>query len=437
MHDGLLETGRSAGYKLRHILREADDQKILRITAILDAVTDTTLNQSVLDPLRARLGQLRPSRLLRFPRLLFTPLDPLIVPTAKWKPSQAAIPRTALMSLSRVVRAGLGADAAVVDKTIFDHTMESLQLINTVGRTLWPRAADILAASTAPADWSETGLTPAHYPSLALSIAAVLRRAPYLRSLSLNRDMIGAKDVTGSKVGGGDKDVARPTIISQAIHDILLDIGSEPPAARVMVVRLIVLQSPHAAELLRRFRPSGQDKADGTALQRAIAQAKEQILADLESEPDHTNGIARAPLADVRNQVRHMDTLLRELEGETAAPEHRRRLTAIRAKLNKSCQARFAAGLNVGVILPLTGAGGPVTSDAQTQMEICARTLRALDAEGRKFGASGPYDQLLAQASQTVKAAAAGGRLTPIRTSRLIEILSGSEAATALYKGNA
>ena len=65
---------------LRHDLMEADDDKVRRILAVMDSVTDPTVNQTLLDPLRPRLAALRPVRPIRFGRLLLTPLDPVIVP---------------------------------------------------------------------------------------------------------------------------------------------------------------------------------------------------------------------------------------------------------------------------------------------------------------------------------------------------------------------
>ena len=67
-------------------------------------------------------------------------------------------------------------------------------------------------------------------------------------------------------------------------------------------------------------------------------------------------------------------------------------------------------------------------------METCARDLRRLETAVRTVGGSGHYDNLLQQASETVQTAGASGTLTPVRTFRLIEILTGPEAATALYR---
>ena len=75
-----------------------------------------------------------------------------------------------------------------------------------------------------------------------------------------------------------------------------------------------------------------------------------------------------------------------------------------------------------------------VAGTVQSQMETCARDLRRFEVEIRKAGGSGGYQTLLLRASDAVMAAAKAGNLTPVRKYRLIEILSGSEAATALYR---
>jgi hypothetical protein len=64
---------------LRAKLHNADDQKITRIISVVDAVSDPKVNQTLLEPFRERLAILKPVRPVRFSRMLFTPLNPLIV----------------------------------------------------------------------------------------------------------------------------------------------------------------------------------------------------------------------------------------------------------------------------------------------------------------------------------------------------------------------
>ena len=63
---------------------------------MVDAMPNRGAADQLIAPLRARLAHLRPPRPLRFARLLFLPLDPLIVPAARWRAAQPAIPRTVI-----------------------------------------------------------------------------------------------------------------------------------------------------------------------------------------------------------------------------------------------------------------------------------------------------------------------------------------------------
>ena len=65
---------------IRHEVADAGDEKILRIVALLDRSSAPAGAQAILDPLRPRLAALRPSRPLRFERLLFMPFGSLVVP---------------------------------------------------------------------------------------------------------------------------------------------------------------------------------------------------------------------------------------------------------------------------------------------------------------------------------------------------------------------
>src|SRR5690349_2615257 len=100
---------------LRQDMLEANDGKIERIMAMLDELADPSAMQSMLDPLRGRLSRLRPARPLRFTRLLFTPFDRLIAPPHNWRPGDPSVPRTALASIAKTVKAGLPDEAAAAE----------------------------------------------------------------------------------------------------------------------------------------------------------------------------------------------------------------------------------------------------------------------------------------------------------------------------------
>lgn len=411
-----MEPAGSATHALRHALREADDQKIRRITAMLDDVADPAGKQAILDPLRDRLGALRPVRPLRFVRLLFTPFDSLIVPPTAWRPNDATVPRTALAPLAAVVRAGFGAEVSVIDGIIAGHKTDAAAVVAAAGEALWPRAAEILAVSPAPADWDDTGLRPTLYRPLADAVATVLRRAP--RLLSLTQD---------AAVGALAAD--RGTV-----EAILGSIADEPVEGCAMVVALILRQAPLAVPVLRQYVASLPDAAEKAVLLRALGRGVDQVLNQLESPSGAMEEIARAPLAVAGDDVRRLVAFLGEIGDDASSAAHRPRLKVMRERLDKVCRDRFADGLAEGLVQPLATASGALDGAGQTLLEGCARDLRSLETVARTIGGAGGYDQLLQQATETVRMAAQAGTLTPVRTLRLVEILAGSEAAASLYR---
>jgi len=64
----------------RHLV-SAQDAKILKVVAMVDALPVRGEADNLIEPLRARLAQLRLIRPLGMGHLLFMPLDPVLVPT--------------------------------------------------------------------------------------------------------------------------------------------------------------------------------------------------------------------------------------------------------------------------------------------------------------------------------------------------------------------
>jgi len=78
----------------------------------------------------------------------------------------------------------------------------------------------------------------------------------------------------------------------------------------------------------------------------------------MESQAGIVEGVGRAPLAEIGDQVRRITRLLREIGQESGGQAHRPRLTAIRKKLDEVCRNRFSDGMTEGLVNPLTGGRG-------------------------------------------------------------------------------
>ncbi len=407
---------RIATQSVRHALREAGDAKLRRVTAMLDEVADTAGKQAILDPLRDRLGSLKPVRPLRFARLLFIPLDPLIVEASAWRAGDASVPRSVLGPLSAVVAAGLGDEVARIERMTGGHKTDAIHTIAAAGDILWSRAAGILAASAVPAGWEDTGLRPALYRPLAGAVAAVLHRANWLLQLRRDEDL-------------GVREASRTVV-----EAIVRDIGGEPAEGATMIAGLVLLQSPHAAPMLWDCLSSVRNTAGEAVLQRAMAGGMEWVLTRMEGQSGIMDDLNRAPLAMVGEQVRRLAAFLRHLDDDTAVAANRPRVRAIRDRVDAACRSRFADGIAEGIAAPLTTAPGALDGAGQTGLETRARELRTLECSARTIGGARDYDALLSRASDTVRAAGEAGVLSLVRQCRLIEILSGPDSAVAAYR---
>ncbi len=400
---------------MRTQLLAADDAKIARILAVVETAADPNINRMLLDPLRARLAALKPGRTLRFTRLLFIPLDPLIVAAPQWKPGEPAVPRTALDAIAGCVRRALGGEAAVLDAKIEGLKTDAAEVVTATGALLWPRAAEILDGAGVPDDWGRTGLRHDVWAGLARSVATVLRRAPQLRAL-----------IRDSEIGAIETD-------DRIVRDILRGTANEPPEGCAMLTRLILEQSPRAAALLRRLASLSANPAEKAVLRQAVATGMDCVLTRMEESDGLDAEVGKVSLPDATGEVRRIAVLLKEIEDDPDFAKQRQRVQGIRTKLDLACRARFAEGMEEGLISPLTATADPVDGAGQTRLENRARDLRSLEKSGRKIGGGDSYDRQLAQAAEIVLKAAETGMLTPVRRLRLIEILSGVEAAEALY----
>src|SRR5450631_4088204 len=136
---------RSSNPAIRDVARglaSARDEQILQVVAMVDAMPQRGAADQLIAPLRERLARLRPPRPLRFARLLFLPLDPLIVPAARWRPNQPTIPRTVIPLLAQTVEKGLGSLGQTVATMIDGHTTAQQMVIDEAGSLLWRGAAE-------------------------------------------------------------------------------------------------------------------------------------------------------------------------------------------------------------------------------------------------------------------------------------------------------
>lgn len=393
---------------LRALNREiahAPDPHIVRIVATVDAMASRGPADALIAPLRPRLATLRPPRPLRFARLLFHPLDALIVPAARWRPDQNSIPRTAIAPMAEHVRIAMGADAVAIEARIQHRTTADSDIIARCGAMLWPAASRILSDHRVPGTWDRTELGPAVYPPLAAWITALLDQASALETMA-----------TGTANGLLPPD-------GQRVAAILTGVAASHPPALPMMIALLLARVPESATAL----PQAHTGATGVAVQAALDQAAERLLRQLDEEGTEVR-IGSGSLGDAGAAAGWIASLLRQLDTGAANPRRRAHVQAIRKKLDAGCKDRFAAGLEHEFLAPLNHPA-PLTIAA---LEAAARSLRVLETEARTIGSGTAYDRLLNKAAEAVGIRAMEGRIDLVDQLRLVEILSGPEAAMGL-----
>ena len=400
---------------LHKSLATAQDSQIAKLVAMVDTLPDRGVIDDLVAPLRSRLAQLRPARPLRFIRLLFTPLDPLIVPAPRWRPDGPSLPRTALPGLAAAAHDTMGEEAARIDAMILHRTTRDVPAIARAGALLWPSAAQALLRSSVPARWTQqTGLPQGLFPQIAANAATILDQVLVLQALR------------------AEAEVGVPLRFA-ALCTMLRQVNAGRPQALGMLIALILARLPQAAPLLRK---AGTEIGGNAALavRAATEQAKASLLERLEAEGGTEALVVGADLAEAGAEVRRIGTLLQGMEAEAAGAGRQQRMEQIRRRLDVSCRTRFTTGLRVEFLQSLEALGSQPDDLAVMRLEEAARGLRELGAAGRRFGGAEVYDALLRQTTDAVKAITAGGALTLADRVRLVEILAGPDEAWALLE---
>lgn len=373
-------------------LRRAQDAQITRVVAMVDALPQRGPADDLIAPLRPRLAQLRPARPFGFKRLLFTPLDPVIVPVAAWRSGTPAVPRTILVPLGRALIAALGDDPDGSGYSTLDR-----DTILVAGTAVWPRAAAMLATLPLPAGWTErSGLPPAEYPMLRDIIAAVLADATTLERTAQCRSP--PEDAW--------------------IRAVLHRAAARGPVPLATMMAILLARLPDAAQVL----------AIASGCQRqSWDQAVTQTLARLEAELQAT---AHPPdAAQAAMEAARVAALLDGLD-QRADTARKRQLDRIRRDADTLCRRQFDTALASTMAQTndaLTAAHDDATILA---LEASARDLRRLEAAGRRLGSGDHFDSQLRQAAAAL--GAGDSALGLADRVRLVEILAGAEAATAL-----
>jgi hypothetical protein len=393
-------------------LNAASDAKLARIVAMVDAMAERGGADRVLEALRPRLATLRPPRPLRFTRLMFHPLDALIVDPPRWQRGGATLPRSALPALAGLAHAILGPMAEHIEAIIAGHSTARADIVAVAGAMLWPAAAEALDRAGRPASWAATGLPEECFATLAASTAAVLRRAVRIETL-----------LAGLARG---QPLDRP-----ALRALFEDAAAEGPLAWRGVSALMLLRLPDPCAVLAEMAAATRRAAP--ELRAMGEQALDTAIAQAAGGGDPVRLFATFPPGRIAASLSHLAGLLDGIEA-TSGAERRGRIGMVRAEVDEACRGWLAERLDEAILAPARMLEGKADDAQVTALEAEARALRQVEALGRRFGPGERYARLLATAAEAVAALDPAGALDAVDRARLMELLSGPDEALALLK---
>ena len=381
-------------------LRGAADEQLAQVVALVDAMPVRGAADALIAPLRARLATIEPMRPLSITRLLFRPLDPVIVTGPRWRPGTPAVPRTALAIIGNAVIGQLGTAATSLQASIAGRDGKQHALANQGGASLWPMGARAVAQLPIPTGWgAETGVPDSCYPEIRANIAAVLHQAVPLARWT--RD-----------AGGADP--------APAVNDILHATQAAHPAGFGVVLAILLADGTTAGPALLAASAMPGVPVDPAVI-RTLDRAQHVLAIVFPS----------AGLAAAASQATHVAALLDAVEAPGARPELRVHAQRIREQANEACQSRLLQALDQDFLPKLAATGAELDDAAVAGLESDARGLRRLAMAGRRLGAAASYDKLLGRTAAGA-CASASSTLTRMERLRLAELLIGTEAALKL-----
>ncbi len=396
---------------LQSDLLGAHDRQILKVVAMVDKLPVRGHADQFIAPLRPRLATLRPSRPVNFTRLLFSPLDPMIVVPTTWKRDALAVPRSALLPLSHQVRAGLGAEADEFDRLLVPLTNLHTSEIRSVGLALWPRAATVLAAAQPPEEWADvTGLQAADYRAIADLAATVLGASGGIESLAW------------AALHG------KPPA-NHEIEALLNDALATGTGAFAIIATLLAARLPHAQPVFIAADDISSRRGE-PAVRRAVDQMIDTTIDGIEARLEDTVQLSQAA-ASLRSVV----GLLEDLELQCSSrPSRKARIVQLRRTIDTTSREKFSEALDGRLLRPAEALAD--ADDAQVcALEAAARDLRRFEGVARRLGGADHYDNSLRAAAGALKPRGDEPPQTMVDRVRLIEILQGAEAAAAAMAG--
>jgi hypothetical protein len=383
---------------------QASDSQLMKLVRTLDAMPRRGSADDLLRPVRPRLRTLQPPRPLTLSRLLFLPLDPLLVSPCDWRPRRGQVPRSAIAPIAAAVAAAAPVLAAGLQAELAGLSLDALHLVAGLGRRLWPAAAALDLPVPVPG-WKDTGLPAAACAEVLSTSRAIWRHGAGLWRLRMEGPQ------------GPPEASARPVL-----QGVLADGGEALGLALATVL-------PFAAQP---SRLAGAAAALGGGAAPAADRALESFIAALDP------GLEASGLAAGARSAERLTALIEDL-AVTVSPAHAaraQRLHGLRQAVGQSCLRRLEAeaGPTLAAALDGLAAAPEITDAAMETLEASMVGLRALADAARRLDRA-----VVAEAALRPAIAALGTMLPRLPDSgtglrradalRLLELLDGPDRA--------
>lgn len=407
---------------LRELARaatQASDAQLMRLVRTLDAMPQRGQADDLLQPVRRRLRGLRPPRPLNLPRLLFLPLDPLLVPPRDWRPGRGQVPRSAIGPIAEAVAAASPELAGPLRLALEGHTMDgtapaSLGLVSCHGERLWSAAAQLDPGRPMPG-WAETGLPAAARAEILATCGILWRQGARIWRLRIEGPL-GPPEASARSVLG--------------------DLAREEPAALGLVLAATM---PFAAQPTRlAVIAATLGGTSGGGASPAADQALDRFIATLDPALDD------ASLGDTARSAERLTALIEDLLGSGAAgPAGRaQQLRGLRQSAGQSCLRRLEAeaGPHLAAALGSLAAAPEITDAAMEMLEGSVASVRMLADAARRLDRAPAAEAalrpaILALQGQLPRLPDGGAGLRRADALRLLELLDGPERTAAFQAG--
>lgn len=389
---------------LGHSARQASDSQIMKLVRMVDGLPTRGAADAILEPVRARLKHLRPERPLNLSRLLFLPLDAVLVNARDWRPGPGQVPRTAIAPLVSALRVTEARVFERVEGVLAGFSFSNGQMVSELGTVLWAAAARSLPGLP-PAGWTEAGLPLHAFPIIVDICRPLWRHGSALWKLRL------------AAVDG---------LREQELRIAFRQVAQDGPEAVATALSALLPYVLNPAETI----------ATVGGLDRSLAVVAEQVLDKYLAGVDA--GLSHQDLSAMASAAIRFARVLEDLD-KAASPEKPKRaqlLHGLRQTAADACAARVKGRLYPDLMQPLSEAiAAEAVTDADLDaLEKSAAALRSIASSGRGLRRDGGFDQALAPAVALLEGALVTVKTAPTRfcvvdALRILEIISGSTIA--------